>query len=393
MRERWEVVVVGGGPAGALAAAAAARAGARVAVVERTRRAPVRCGGLISPQALRLLSLPEELIAQEITALRIYPPLGDPLELRAEGPKAYVVDRRKLDQLLLERAREAGAEVRLGVAAIGLSGTVLHTTAGELEFSVLIGADGPRSSVASWAGLPGPREVLVGVQARLKLELEPGVARVFLGQELAPGFFGWAIPADAEALVGLATTAGRAAGELLGKLLHRYFPGARVEEMTGGLIPIGPPPHTFRGQVLLVGDAAGHTKPLSGGGLYFLARCAPLAGELAARGPSALGDYQSSWRREIDQEIEFGLRARRLFLKLSDQELSRALERLRDEKLASFLVQAADVDHPSRLVQAALARPALWPHFLALVEPLGGWQRLRHLLAPGEPAPPGPGRH
>ncbi|HEC62847.1 MAG TPA: NAD(P)/FAD-dependent oxidoreductase [Candidatus Acetothermia bacterium] len=382
MREKWDVAVVGGGPAGALAAAAAARAGARVVLLERTRRAPVRCGGLIGPHARRLLALTPDLVLQEITAIRIHPPAGEPVELQAENPKAYVVDRKKLDQLLLLRASEAGVEVRLGVAARGFSGEVLYTTCGKLEFSVLIGADGPRSSVAQWAGLPGPREVLVGVQARLRVRVQQGLVQVFLGSRVAPGFFGWAIPTEEHMLVGLGTTAGRAAGELLRELLRAHFPGAEVVERTAGLIPIGPSSRTHAGRVLLVGDAAGQTKPLSGGGLYFLARCAPLAGELAAQGPTALADYQPRWQREIGQEIEFGLRVRRVFLRVTDEKLGLLIEGLRDEELAEFLAQVADADQPSKLVRAALSRPELWGRFLRLLQPLGGWRRLRHLLAP-----------
>lgn len=380
--KRYEVVVVGGGPAGALTATHAARAGAKVLLLERTRRAPARCTGLVSPRAIDLLQVPKSLIMREVRGVRVHSPGGRTLELSAQKPKAYVIDRASLDELLLARAQEAGVKVCRGVAATGLTDTTLYTTAGPVGFSVLIGADGPISSVARWAGLPRPKELLVGLQAILQAEAEDGLVQVFLGQKVAPGFFAWAVPArEGELRVGLATGSGREAGRLLLKLLGTRFPGREVLEQVGGLIPIGPPARTVAGNVLLVGDAAGQVKPTSGGGLYFGALCAGIAGELSARGPEALADYESSWRQKIGGELSFGLKARRILARFTDQDLDQALVALADPKLLEFLAHVADIDHPSRLVSAVLGRPALWGRFLPVVEALGGWARVRGLLS------------
>lgn len=380
--KHYEVVVVGGGPAGALTATHAARAGAKVLLLERTRRAPARCTGLVSPRAIDLLQVPKSLIVQEIRRVRVHSPGGRVLELSAQPPKGYVIDRASLDELLLARAREAGVEVRRGVAATARTETALHTTAGAVGFSVLVGADGPISSVACWAGLPRPQALLVGLQAILRAEVEDGLVQVFLGREVAPGFFAWAVPAgEGELRVGLATDSGREAGRLLVKLLKTRFPKAKVGGQVGGLIPIGPPANTVAGNVLLVGDAAGQVKPTSGGGLYFGALCAQIAGELAARGPEALPEYEPSWRQKIGEELSFGLKARRILSRLTDQEIDRALSALADPKLLELLAQAADIDYPSRLVSALLGRPALWGRLLPLVNALGGWPRVRGLLS------------
>jgi len=386
--DRYDVVVVGGGPAGALAGAAAAQAGAKVLLVERATRAPARCTGLVSPQAVELLAIPPSLIQEEIRAARLHSPCGHVLELSSPKTKGYVIDRATLDRLLLARAAETGVDVRGGVAATGYQEGVVHTTYGKVSCDVVIGADGPLSAVARWAGLPRPKELLVGLQAIVRAEIPREQVEVFLGRQVAPGFFAWAVPAgEGEVRVGLATQHGKVARKLLDRLLAVRFPQAEVVAKVAGLIPIGPPPSTTAGRVLLVGDAAGQVKPTSGGGLYFGAICACLAGRLAAQGPSALGEYEESWRAEIGEELSFGLRARHVLKHLSDVDIDRAFAALNDGKLLEFLAERADIDRPSALLRAVLGRPALWGRLLPVVEALGGWARVRGLLSglpPGE---------
>ena len=379
---RFDVVVVGGGPAGALAAATAARAGAKALLLERTTKAPPRCTGLVSPQAVELLSIPPSLIREKIRAARIHSPGGQMLELSSQRTKGYVIDRAGLDRLLLARAGEAGVEVRAGVAATGYAEGLVHTTSGKVSCEVLIGADGPVSSVARWAGLSRPKELLVGLQAIVRAEIPREQVEVFLGRQVAPGFFAWAVPAgDGELRVGLATQHGKVAGELLDRLLATRFPQAEVVAKVAGLIPIGPPPSTTAGRVLLVGDAAGQVKPTSGGGLYFGAVCAQLAGQLAAQGPLALQRYEESWRNAIGEELSFGLRARHVLKHLSDEDIDRAFSVLNDGKLLGFIAEQADIDRPSALLQKVLGKPALWGRLLPVVEALGGWGRVRKLLS------------
>lgn len=364
----YDVVVVGGGPAGAVAARAAAEESAKVLVLERAPNAPARCAGLISPRAFDFLGIPQPLLLREIHGTRIYPPTGKALELSSPKVKGLVIDRAALNELLLFRAEEAGATVWRGAAALGLTGSVLRTTSGKVGFEVLIGADGPISGVASWTGLARPQEILVGIQATVRAAIGKGDrVEVFLGREVAPGLFAWAIPAqEGEVRVGLATSEGRRANALLARLLGKRFPKAEVVEKTAGLIPIGPPANTAGERVLLVGAAAAQIKPLSGGGLFFGPLCAKIAGKLAACGLAAISDYESRWRKEIGREITFGLLARRTFLRLSDRDLDHIVSACHDPVLLQFMAEQGDIDFPSRLVRKARTQLRLWPHLRRL---------------------------
>jgi len=379
--ERYDVVVVGAGPSGADAARTAAGAGARVLVIERSPRRPARCTGLVGARTVELLDLPARLVLREIRAVRVCAPSGGTVEFRAREPKGYVLDRSGLDRWLLERAAEAGAEVRSPVAVRDVAGHTLHTTVGTLGLGVLIAADGAASAIRRWAGLPPPEEMLVGVQARIEASLATDQVEVHLGRMVAPGGFAWAVPAEeGTARVGLLTSHGRAARSLLCKFLAQQFLGTRVLAWESGLVPIGPPPRTVGDGVLLVGDAAAQVKPLSGGGILFGTIAARIAGKVAAQGAGGLPDYEARWRAEIGAEIAFGLRARRAFVSLSDEDLDRIITVLDRPVLRDLVAEEGDVDRPSHLVQAVLARPGVWPSVFPAVRAVGGWARLRELI-------------
>ncbi|GAB4309494.1 MAG: NAD(P)/FAD-dependent oxidoreductase [Candidatus Bipolaricaulota bacterium] len=383
------MVVVGGGPAGAVAARAAARAGARVLVVERSPHRPPRCTGLVGPTTLDLLALPPRLVLRDLRAVRVVAPGGAVVEFRAPDVRGYVLDRRELDRWLLERAAETGAEVWSPATAVGLSGRRLHTTRGPVGFEVLIGADGAMSAVRRWEGLPPPAEILVGVQATCSApSLDCGTVELFLGQAIAPGGFAWVVPTgDGEARVGLLTSARREAKTLLSGFLASRFPDSEERGCESGLVPIGPAPRTVKAGTLLVGDAAGQVKPLSGGGLLFGALAARIAGEVAAGGADALPAYEARWRAELGGEIAFGLQGRRAFL-LADRELDRIVLALDRPAIHRLVAAAGDIDRPSRLVRALLSHPSAWGALFPVVRAVGGWGWARERSGGLSTAPP-----
>ena len=361
-----DVAVVGGGPAGALAAWASAKRGAKTVLLERAPHAKAACAGLVSPETAEALAVPQNLILREIVAVRIFSPKGKIYEIRAEKPKGLVLDRTGLNRWLRGQAEKAGAEV-LPAEALAIRGKTLVTKKEEVEFGVLIGADGARSFVAKALGLPSPGEILVGIQAETRAELGDTV-EVHFG--IVPEFFAWAVPAEEGVCrVGLATNFGRKAIFFLRNFLATRFPHAEILRVRAGLIPIGPPAQTAEKWAILVGNAAGQVKPLTGGGLAFIARCAPLAGEMAAQGEKALAEYEKAWRKLIGEELEFGLRGRQVFLKLSPADLEQILGLLAQRKMARFLAEEGEIDHLSLLPRKLLRRPDLWP----LLGPLTRW--------------------
>ena len=188
---------------------------------------------------------------------------------------------------------------------------------------------------------------------------DPAFVEVFGGRSYAPGYFAWAVPTAGDCCrVGL--IADENAHVYLDRLLTRHPVVSRkarsaVDLIVGG-IPVGTLRRTVADGVLIVGDAAGHVKPISYGGIYAGARCAKIAGEVAAKAAldgdttaRRLAEYERRWRADIGREFAFGMQFRRLYGRMSDADMNEAVRLLDDPDIAAAMTRYGDIDRPSEL--------------------------------------------
>ncbi|MBU0705444.1 MAG: geranylgeranyl reductase family protein, partial [Chloroflexi bacterium] len=310
MTERVDVLIVGAGPGGSTAARVAAEAGARVLLVEKRPIVglPVQCAEYVPAQIVSYAPLPERCIAQRIRTLHTHLPDGETVETPAAG---YVLDRAAFDKSLAVAAHRAGAEVWSGTRAVEQeagdekqgNGIRVRVKRGarieEIACRVLIGADGPRSTVGRWIGQTN-NEFLDGLQVEVVLPTPQNFTEAYF-DPVYRGGYGWLFPKGETANVGVGVN--RAMGgdprQALDHLLERLEigPGA-ILGRTGGPVPSGDVVARLRvGNVLLVGDAAGHTHPVTGAGIFGAIVSGALAGEAAAKAVTsddlaALDEYE-----------------------------------------------------------------------------------------------------
>jgi len=388
--ESFDVVVVGGGPAGASAARAAAEGGARVCLVEEHTKVgrPIQCTGLLSLHGIEQTQARKGIRLRPITGAYVYAPDGTRIALGGSKLQAYVIDRDRLDEQLVADARAAGVEVRSGVKATGWAPGELHALDMESQRPVrfkaplVIGADGAHSRVAGWAQLPRPSKRVYGVQVLVPHEPErDDFVEVFISHRIAPNFFAWAVPAgEGTARVGLATDDPKSAREQVDRLLAERY-STEILSVQGGTIPFGPVKRAVADGVMLVGDAAGQAKPTSGGGIYTGSLCGQIAGEVAA-GAIREGDlsakrlaaYERRWRAKLERELYFGWQAHRMLCNLSDAQINRVFRWLARPEVGAILEEHGDIDYPSLCVKALLKKPRLWSDLLKLIPP-GEWVR------------------
>jgi len=380
-------VVVGGGPSGSTAAYELARAGHTVLLTEEHPRIgqPVQCAGLVSSRVLDLAGS-RDMVLHEVRGATVWSPSMRPLRFAAPETRAYVISREGLDRHLADRAASAGAEVRTGWRfrehhsrdPRGPLKLRFRTPEGEQEVRarLVIGADGVTSEVARSFRLRRPVEILPAYEAEIPVpDSTRDEVEIYLGQRVSPGLFGWWIPDGfGGARVGLAIrpyrdrTARDYFAVLLDRVSRRYGrpTGSPVGIVVAG-IPIGTVPHIAGDRVLLVGDAAGQVKPVSGGGIYTGMRGALLASRVAQQAlaqdtiqPEDLSPYEDLWKQEFGAEFERALLLRRIFLGLRDEQLERVLEVLSESRLQGTIVAFGDIDFPSHVASQLLRQsPAL----------------------------------
>lgn len=315
---RFDVLVVGAGPAGAVAALVLARGGARVAMLDKAAFPREKaCGDLVGPRGLQVLDdlgapLPD---GPEVSDMVVIGPTGR--LVRLPGPpgltypgRARVVVRRVLDAALAGWAVDAGAVPFTGRATDPLEegGRLAGFRTGdgtELRADVVIGADGAASRVAVAAGLLDPGRVLWGFALRTYVEQAVESPVIVLWDE-APGRalpgYGWIFPGPdgvANLGLGVGTLADRTRATVPARLLPAFVAHLRRLHLVDAAHPVGsrrPVGGWLKmgmvgtvpaaGNVLLVGDAAGLVNPLQGEGIAQALGSGRAAAESVLAGPS-----------------------------------------------------------------------------------------------------------
>jgi geranylgeranyl reductase family protein len=388
---RYDVVVVGAGPVGSTAARYAALNGAKVLLLEEHASigSPVGCTGLLSTRAVAECELKpsEEFVFNSVRGAFVHAPDGQCLPIDGKQTRAHVVSRKNFDRALAVMAVEEGVELSLRTRAVGFEknqGTakegqqvklrVLRNGKPETICSpIVIGADGVKSRIASYAGLEKPARVLPGIQIEAPYASEDiNFVELFPGSS-APGFFAWTVPVDEKvSRIGLALEPGiawnssqeeRSPLSYLEKFLRSNphvkarYSGGMLDFIVGG-IPIGPQEKTISDGIMLVGDAAGQAKPTSGGGIYTGAFAAKIAGKVAAqaaleRDTSAerLSEYDQLWRKGLGKELEIGMKIHDYIGKLEDRQLNDLIGSLNTPSILNTITEYGDMDHPSILMR------------------------------------------
>lgn len=326
---RTEVLVVGGGPAGASAAAWAARSGRDVTVVDsKVFPRDKTCGDGLTPRAmaeLEGLGLGAWLAGRARNRGLRAAGFGQELLLPWPGgtlpAHGGAVPRTELDDRILQVARDSGATVHTGVAAVdatvrstGIEAVVARDVDGEVEYQAqtVIIADGARSQLGRIVGRTWHRDTVYGVAARsysasgraddewISSHLELRGER----NEILSGY-GWIFPlGDGHVNVGVGTlaTARRPADVNLRALMSQYAAAQRdAWELSGelrapssALLPMGGAVSGVAGpNFMLVGDAAGCVNPLNGEGIDYGLETGRLAAGMIG------GDYRREWPAEL----------------------------------------------------------------------------------------------
>ncbi|MCR8547840.1 geranylgeranyl reductase family protein [Salipiger sp. P9] len=370
MTTRFDLIVLGAGPAGATAARVAARAGLRVALIDKAVFPRDKlCGGLITGRCLG-----------HLTALGALPPPGlltrqDRVTFFRNGaelgtvsgcPPVYLTTRHAFDHHLLTQARAAGAEDLTGtrVQEIGPAHVTL-ASGPRLGFSALIGADGVNSAVARQLFGAAFDPATIGFALETEAPPDPeATLRIDFGA--ARWGYGWRFPKPGSTTIGVGGLHARNPG--MKAAMARYLaeigaaPDLRIK---GHFLPFGSfRAHPGRGAVLLTGDAAGLVDPITGEGIGHAVHSGRLAAEsivaaLAAGVPdSALRRYRQALR-PLHRDLRLARMLRPLlFSERLGPRMTRVLRGSESARMRYMALLAGETDYPEFLAHALRRLPA-----------------------------------
>lgn len=362
MKDEYDVIVVGGGPAGSISARIAAEKGCDVLLIEKRQEIgdPVRCGeGCNKDTITPFIDLDQRWVSAEVEGVRIFAPDETLIPMGQDGSRPGIVLERKIfDRVLAQSASEAGAEVIVKTAAIGLlkndgfiSGIKARSFGKELEIrsKIVVGADGIESKVGRWARIDTSlklKDIETCAEFLMtNIDINPNFCDFFVGNKIAPGGYAWVFPKGKNmANVGIGVIGSRLNEtkpiDYLNKFVKERFPNGNTLELIIGAVPLrGSIEKTTANGLLLVGDAARQSDPITGGGIHNSLQCAKIAGNVIAEAVhkkdysiKMLNKYEKEWRSSIGKSIDVNYRFKELFIKMTDVQLNNLAHSLKGVK-------------------------------------------------------------
>ena len=370
MKSRYDVLVIGGGPAGALAGKTAAEKGLSALIVEKRPAigAPVRCAEGIGKEALHEFIDPDpRWISAEMTGATIVAPDGFVMKLgsaMAGSKVGYVLDRKIFDRELVWKATEAGCDITVksrAAAPILENGAVKGAKieyAGkktDVRADVVIAADGVESKFSRWCGIDTTvplREIMSSVQyVMTDIDIDEYSTVFYLGNEVAPEGYLWVFPkGKRSANVGIGISGkksgnGHRAKDYLDRFVKKTFPeGKTIEYIPGGVSVCRPLDCTVADGLIIAGDAARVVDPPTGGCIYNPMYTRWLSAEVAAvcigKGDvskKALMMYDRSWRdSKLGKSIERNYLIKEYLIKQPDTKLNDIIHSVSTINLKEF---------------------------------------------------------
>ena len=365
LQNKYDVVVVGGGPAGSMAAWEAAKGGVSVCMLEKDRDIgyPVRCGEAAGESGLRqFVEIEDSWIAEKITSVKLVSPNLTSVDIDFAAETGYILNRRIFDYDLSRYAANAGAEVytkayvKNVLANNGeVNGVVLDYLGEEkqIQAKIVIGADGLTSRVGRWAGLKTlvrMKDMESAVQYSVaNVDIEPNKMIMYVGMNHAPGGYIWVFPKGKKfANIGIGISGKyskhKSAQKYLDEFMEREYPDAAIlTTMCGGVPCAKPMKKPVADGIMLVGDAAHQINPMTGGGIVAGMKGGWIAGQVAAEAIKK-NDYSE------DSLLEYPKRMRKDFGKNHERfyKIKEVTEKLTNEELDSIAEKVLSIPHNKR---------------------------------------------
>jgi len=359
LKDKYDIVIVGGGPAGLNAAFYAAQDNLDVAVMERSREIgiPIRCAEAVSKNALEEYSfIDDNFISTLINNVHFIAPNNELVEMKMDAQVGYILDRREYEQTLAKKAAEKSATICTrahvrGVQQISSAPKLIVDYAGQqkiVETKLLIAADGIESNIAPEFGIKttlSMKNAEACYQMKLtNLEIPENTLKFWFTNDIAPGGYIWAFPKGPHtANVGLGKGSKSDNSEntkqRLERFVKRQYPKSSILNTSAGGVSVSRGlDELVADHCLVAGDAARMINPLTGGGIATALWSGKKAGLIAKQAildnntsEKFLEKYEKAWKKEKEKDLKRLFRLKEALNKLTDEDFNQLAAKYKDK--------------------------------------------------------------
>jgi len=334
----YDVVIAGGSIAGLLCAREIAKKGHSVLVLEEDDEigTPEHCGGLVSISGLDELGIIpfRKTFEHFIESAEIFSPGGSSFSIESKKQKVAEINRRNLDKQIALQAKKNGAEIWVRASFKGITSDGVKTSEGNIKCKIIVDARGVSALINK-----DRTGILSSAQYEVFADwIKKGKVEVYFDQKKFPGFFAWIIPSSDG--VGKAGVAGRGinVADALNDFLKSKGKHVTIRKIFAPIWIKGPIDKFVSNNVVIVGDAAGQSKPTTAGGIFSCGMGGILAGKAISKfletgNQKDLNEYQKIWRHKFGKEFQKQLLARKILERLDNETIDKLFNSITPEVL------------------------------------------------------------
>lgn len=323
MQTSFDVIIIGAGISGSYLGWLLAKKGIKVLILEKDRKTK-KDSGIVSSKIESMVRLRKKDVRGRITRMRFVSPSGKAFHIRAAKPFAYILERDSFEKYMRTLAAKAGATIKYRECTdFRIFRSRVDVYAGEIyDAKMIVGCDGVNSLVRRSLGIKSPA-IFNGAINYGKFTGKADEIEVHFNKFFSPHFFAWSIPHTGET----GTITKNSPLDCM-KYYHEKI-GFRPRKQHIHPIPIGFT-RSYGYRTILLGDACGQVKPVSGGGIIYSMTCANHAASAIEEAfekntfdARFLSRYEKSWKKELAGEERIQLMARRVYRRMTNSEIDR----------------------------------------------------------------------
>jgi len=378
----FDVCIIGGSVAGNYLCYLLSKTNLKIAVIEEHEEIglPFQCAGIVSQKLHTLIDLPEQIVLNRVSIAKLVSPSGTSIKLSG-NEKPFIIDRIALDRLFYEKTRNLQNNTYyLGESFKSIQRIkdghnkilLVETSKRKLKARILIGCDGPLSSVGKTVGIRN--KIIYASQIQVKGRFNQKEAVMYFDPKWKE-LFGWIVPKGNNVFrIGLATSKNIAQKFKLFTKALKIDPSQKIDQQ-GGIIPYGMMNKVAFNNILLLGDAACQVKATTGGGIIMLLTSAKYAANCIIKcfknnkfsKKFIKRNYERPCASTVGKQLKIHYIIRSMLENFTEKDYDKFFQIIKDTKVEDLISIYGDMDFPRELILKLMKNPLIFIFMIRFV--------------------------